>query len=177
MRINQSRLASPLLLCLLSVLALTACAGQSPTVHMATPTPSVSSVSPTPTMNVVMASFVGKWVSHDDQLTIAANGTGVENWNAGPCVGQGISGMCAGAGNLMFTVNADGSLTGAYQSVTYASSGGPLPVSYQPPSGYPVVGNTLTLKHDGAHVLAALVNGNSFNYCDPTALSQAQCGA
>lgn len=177
MRVSQSRLASPALLCLLCVLALTACAGQSPTAQLSTPSPSASSISPTPTVNAVMATFVGKWVSHDDQLSIAANGAGVENWNAGPCVGPGTSGMCAGVGDLMFTVNADGSLTGAYQSVTYTSSGGPLPASYQPPSGYPVVGNTLTLKHDGAHVLAALVNGNNFNYCDPTALGQAQCGA
>lgn len=177
MRTYQSRLASPVLLCVLSVLALSACAGQSPTVQTAPPTPPLSSVSPTPTTNTVLASFVGKWVSHDDQLTIATNGTGVENWSAGPCVGQGTSGICGGIGDLTFSVNADGSLTGAYQSVSYASSGGPLPVSYQPPSGYPVVGDHLALTHDGAHLLAAHVNGNSFNYCDPTALSQAQCGA
>jgi hypothetical protein len=177
MRTNQSRLAAPFLLCLLSVLALAACAGQSPTIQTASPTPPVSSASPTPTMTTALAAFVGTWVSHDDQLTIAANGIGVENWSAGPCVGQGTSGLCAGAGDLTFTAHADGSLTGAYQSVAYTSSGGPLPASYLPPSGYPVVGSLLTLKHDGVHILAALVNGNSFNYCDPTALSQAQCGA
>lgn len=176
MRRNQSRLASSFLLCLLGALALTACAGQSPTLQTP-PTQTVSGGSPTPTVSPVLASFVGKWVSHDDQLTIAANGAGVENWSVGPCQGQGTSGMCAGNGGLIFTVNADGSLTGAYQTVSYASSGGPLPASYQPPSGYPVVGDHLTLTHDGAHILTALVNGNSFNYCDPTALSQAQCGA
>lgn len=176
MRITQRQLATPYLLCLLSVLALTACAGQSPTAQT-TPPPPVSSVHPTPTMNPVLASFVGTWVTHDDQLTITANGSGVEQWSAGPCVGQGTSGLCAGIGDLTFTAQADGSLAGAYQSVSYTSSGGPLPASYQPPSGYPVVGNVLTLTHDGAHVLTALVNGNHFNYCDPTALSQAQCGA
>ena len=168
MRLDHSRIASPVLLCLLSVLLLAACAGQPPTVSTSTPTPPA---------NTALASFVGKWVSHDDQLTIAANGTGVENWNAGPCVGQGTSGLCDGIGNLMFTVNADGSLTGVYQSVSYQSSGGPLPANYQPAPGYPVVGNTLAVKHAGTHLLAATVNGNSVNYCDPTALSQGQCGA
>jgi hypothetical protein len=128
-------------------------------------------------VNTVLASYVGHWVSHDDALTTAANGTGVETWNAGPCIGQGVSGLCAGTGNLTLTVKADGSLTGTYQSVSYVSSGGPLPQSYQPPTGYPVVGNTISLEHNGTHLLAALVNGTNFNYCDPTALSQGQCGA
>jgi hypothetical protein len=176
MNTNHSRLVPLFLRCLLSVLVLTACAGQVTTVSTP-PTSTVSSVNQAPANNAVLASFVGKWVSHDDQLTIAANGTGVENWNAGPCVGQGTAGLCAGTGDLTFTVNADGSLTGAYQSVSYSSSGGPLPSSYQPPSGYPVVGSTISLKHDGAHLLAAMVSGNSFKYCDPTALSQSLCGA
>lgn len=85
--------------------------------------------------------------------------------------------MCAGTGNLTFTVNSNGSLTGSYQSVAYASSGGSLPASYQPPAGYPVAGDSITLTHSGAHLLAAKVNGNNYNYCDPTALSQGQCGA
>ncbi|MGO8947165.1 MAG: hypothetical protein ACLQUY_05785 [Ktedonobacterales bacterium] len=177
MKIGQSRFASTFLLCLLSLLLLADCAVQTPTVSNVKPTATVSNVSPTPTANTVLASFVGKWVSHDDELTIAENGTGVENWNAGPCTGQGASGLCTGIGNLMFTVNADGSLTGTYQSVSYESSSGPLPASYQPAPGYPVVGNTISLKHDGTDLLAAMVNGNSFNYCDPTALSQGQCGA
>lgn len=177
MRTDHRWPALPFFLCLLSVLALAACAGQSPTAAHSTPSPTGSQVTPTPTVNTVLASFVGKWVSHDDQLTIAATGAGVETWNAGPCVGQGTSGMCAGTGNLLFTAQASGSLSGAYQSVTYASSAGPLPVSYQPPAGYPVVGNTITLTHQGAHLLTAVVNGNSVNYCDPTALSQGLCGA
>ncbi len=150
--------------------------GQTPPVSQ---TPSASNVSPTATVNQagsILATYVGKWVSHDDQLTIAANGTGVENWNAGPCTG-GIAGLCSGTGNLTFTVNGDGSLTGTYQSIMYASSSGPVPSNYQPAPGYPVVGNTISLKHNGADLLAAMVNGNSFNYCDSTALSQGQCGA
>ena len=173
MKTGRSRLAPIFVLGLSGVLLLAACAGQTATV-------TVSSGSPAPTAttaDTVVATFVGHWVSHDDALTIAANGTGVENWNAGPCTGQGTSGLCTGIGNLAFTANADGSLTGTYQSVSYASSGGPLPAGYQPPSGYPVVGNTISVKHDGTHLLAAMVNGNSFNYCDPTALSQGQCGA
>ena len=180
MNTGQHRFALLCLLCLSGLLLLAACAGPAPTVSTATPTPTVSTASPTPTVNTantVLATFVGHWVSHDDALTIAANGTGVENWNAGPCIGQGASGLCSGTGNLTFTAQADGSLTGTYQSVSYASSGGPLPASYQPPPGYPVVGNTISLKHNGTHLLAALVSGTSVNYCDPTALSQGQCGA
>jgi hypothetical protein len=185
MKIGQGRFASICLVSLLSLLLLAACAStastvrQTPTVSNASPTATLSPVSPTPTVNqtnTVLATFVGKWVSHDDQLTIAANGTGVENWNAGPCTG-GIAGLCAGTGNLTFTANADGSLSGTYQAVSYASSSGPVPANYQPAPGYPVVGNTISLKHNGADLLAAMVNGNSFNYCDPTALSQGQCGA
>lgn len=168
------------LLCLSGLLILTACTRQTPAGSTGTPTPTVSIPSPTPTVNsanTVLATFVGHWVSHDDALTIAANGTGVEIWNAGPCAGQGVSGLCAGTGNLTFTVQADGSLTGAYQTVTYTSSGGPLPASYQPPSGYPVVGNTISLTHSGTHLLVAMLNGSSVHFCDPTALSQGQCGA
>ena len=171
MNTGQRRLASRCLLYLSGALLLAACAGPTPTVSTMSPTPTVS------TANTALATFVGHWVSHDDALTIASNGTGVETWNAGPCTGQGATGLCSGTGNLTFTVQADGSLLGTYQSVSYASSSGPLPASSQPPSGYPVVGNTLSLKHDGTHLLAAMVNGNSFNYCDPTALSQGQCGA
>lgn len=171
MKTSQSRFASTFLLCLSGLLLLAACAGQTPPVSTVSPTPTVS------TANTVLATFVGHWVSHDDELTIAANGTGVENWNAGPCAGRGASGLCTGIGNLTFTVNADGSITGTYQSISYESSSGPLPASYQPAPGYPVLGDTISLKHDGTHLLAAMVNGNSFNYCDPTALSQGQCGA
>ncbi len=177
MKTCRSRLAPICLLCLSGILLLTACTGQTATVTIESLTPTVSSGSPTPTATTVLTTFVGHWVSHDDALTIAADGTGVENWNAGPCTGPGTSGLCTGIGNLAFTANADGSLTGTYQSVSYESSGGPLPSGYSPPSGYPVVGNTLSVKHDGTHLLAAMVNGNNFNYCDPTALSQGQCGA
>jgi hypothetical protein len=185
MKIGRGRFVSIRLIALLSLFLLAACAStastvsQTPTVSNVSPTATLSPVNPTPTVNQasnVLATFVGKWVSHDDQLTIAANGTGVENWSAGPCTG-GISGLCAGTGNLTFTANANGSLTGTYQTVSYDSSSGPVPANYQPAPGYPVVGNTISLTHNGADLLAAMVNGNSFNYCDPTALSQGQCGA
>jgi hypothetical protein len=74
-------------------------------------------------------------------------------------------------------VNANGSLTGTYQSVTYKSSSGQLPPGFQPPAGYPEVGDTIMLQHNGQHLLAAMVNGNHWNYCDPYALSKAECGA
>jgi hypothetical protein len=182
MKIGQSKFDSLCLMGLLSLFLLAACsstASSTPAVSNVSTTAAVSNVNPTPTateVNTVLATFVGKWVSHDDQLTIVANGTGVESWNSGPCTG-GISGLCTGIGNLAFTVNADGSLTGTYQSVSYDSSSGPVPSGYQPAPGYPVVGNTISLKHNGTDLVAAKVNGNSFNYCDPTALSQGQCGA
>jgi hypothetical protein len=171
MIIGQRRRAVTVLVGLSSVVLLAACAWQ---------TVPVSGVSPTPTAttgNAVVATFVGHWVSHDDALTIAANGTGSETWNAGPCTGPGTSGLCSGTGTLTFTAQASGGLTGTYHAVSYQSSGGSLPASYPPPAGYPVVGDTISLTHNGTHVLAATVNGTSFNYCDPTALSQGQCGA
>lgn len=171
MNVDQRRFASRCLLCLAGFLVLAACGGTSTAVS------TVSSTATVNTANTVLATYVGHWVTHDDALTIAANGTGVENWNAGPCIGQGASGLCSGTGNLTFTVQGDGSLRGTYQSVTYASSSGPLPNGYQPPTGYPVAGNTISLQHNGSHLLSAMVNGTSFNYCDPTALSQGQCGA
>ena len=180
MHFNRGRCDWKRLIFLSGLLLLTACTRQTPAASAGSPTATVSTTSSTPRVSTgssVLATYVGHWVSHDDALTIAANGTGVETWNAGPCVGPGTSGMCAGNGNLTFTANADGSLTGAYQSVSYTSSGGTLPASYQPPSGYPVAGNTLSLTHSGTHLLAAMLNGSSFNYCDPTALSQGQCGA
>jgi hypothetical protein len=184
MTISRSRFVSIGLVGLLSLLLLSACGGPTPQVSA---TPGVRDVSPTATMSVVsptatvnnanvLATFVGKWISHDDQLTIAADGTGVESWNAGPCSG-GISGLCTGSGNLSFTVNADGSLAGTYQSVSYESSSGPVPANYQPAPGFPAVGNTMSLKHNGADLLAAMVNGNSFSYCDSTALGEGLCGA
>jgi hypothetical protein len=33
------------------------------------------------------------------------------------------------------------------------------------------------LQYNGQHLLTAMVNGNSWNYCDPYALSKAECGA
>jgi len=182
MKIGQRRFASICLLGLMGFVLLAGCASTAPTspiVNNVSPTVTATQATPTATVNqtsTVLASFVGKWVSHDDQLTIAANGTGVENWNAGPCTG-GIAGLCTGIGDLTFTVSAGGSLTGTYQTVSYESSSGPVPSNYQPTPGYPVVGNTISLKHNGADLLAAMVNGTSFNYCDPTALSQGQCGA
>jgi hypothetical protein len=181
MKIGQRRYASICLMGLLGLLLLAGCSSTAPTspiVNNVSPTATLTPATPSPTVNqtsTVLATFVGKWVSHDDQLTIAANGTGVESWNAGPCTG-GVSGLCTGIGDLTFTVNGSG-LTGTYQTVSYETSSGPVPSGYQPAPGYPVVGNTISLKHNGADLLAAMVNGNSFNYCDPTALSQGQCGA
>jgi hypothetical protein len=155
---GQSIFAS---LCLLSLLLLAACGGQ------------------THTGSTVLASYVGHWVAHDDELIINADGTGFETWNAGPCASEVTSypSLCTGIGSLTFRVNANGSLTGTYQSVTYKSSSGQLPPGFQPPTGYPEVGNAIKLQPNGQHLLAAMVNGNHWNYCDPYALSKAECGA
>ncbi len=134
----------------------------------------------TPTPNLTLASYAGAWTVHDEKLTINANGSGTEVWNAGPCSQtSSSSGLCEGIGGLSFQANPDGSLTGTYQSISYQSSTGQLPSGYQPSSDDPKVGDTITLKHDGAHLLAATSRGFTWEYCDPFALGNGwkQCGA
>lgn len=152
---------------------------QAPPQATATAT-ATATIVPTATPNP-LNSYVGSWTVHDEKLTINANGSGTLNWNAGPCATVGGSSLCAGISNLTFTANPDGSLTGTYQSISYMPSSGQLAPGYQPSSDDPKVGDTLTLKHDGTHLLSATSNANSWDFCDAYAQSQPgsfpQCGA
>jgi hypothetical protein len=176
--IRRARWAKQALLTLGALLVMTALAscgstGQTPPQATATPT-----IAPTATANPIN-SYVGSWTVHDERLTINANATGSLDWNAGPCATVGGSSLCAGLGNLNFTTNLDGSLTGTYQSISYVPSSGQLAPGYQPSSDDPKVGDTITLKHDGAHLLSATSNSNSWSFCDAYALANGwiQCGA
>lgn len=40
--------------------------------------------------------FIGEWYVHGSSLTINADGTGMQTWNAGPCGDDIASGMCTG---------------------------------------------------------------------------------
>ena len=115
----------------------------------------------------------------------ASNQTGLFQWNAGPCSDAGD--LCNGNAQMAFTTNADGSITGTIQSVSYTLwSGSPAPAGYQPSTDDPKAGDTFQLQHSGAHLLyttwfgtmSSLNDGNRY-WCDAFALSAgwSQCGA
>lgn len=52
--------------------------------------------------------FLGKWFVHGSSLTINANGTGMQTWNAGPCGSDLASGMCTGHSPLKIRKVANG---------------------------------------------------------------------
>lgn len=132
----------------------------------------------------VFKSYVGKWEVHDSVLTINANVTGLEQWNAGPCGNT----MCGGNAYITFTVNIDGSLKGTIQSVNYSQANGTsAPAGYQPDyAESPQAGDTFQLQHRGAHLLyttwfgqGSFLNTNNRYWCGSGA-SQAErekCGA
>lgn len=132
----------------------------------------------------VFKSYVGKWEVHDSVLTINANVTGLEQWNAGPCGNT----MCGGNAHITFTVNTDGSLKGTIQSVNYSQANGtPVPAGYQPDSADdPQPSDTFQLQHSGVHLLyttwfgqGSFLNNNNRYWCGSGA-SQAErekCGA
>lgn len=129
------------------------------------------------------ASYVGKWEVHGSLLSINANYTGLEQWNAGPCADQ----MCNGNAKITFAVNTDGSIKGTIQSVSYTQwNGNPAPTGFQPDAADPRAGDTFQLQHSGIHLLyttwlgrvSALNNGNRY-WCDSYAAKAGwkQCGA
>jgi hypothetical protein len=140
------------------------------------PTPSAGS-------QKTFASYVNKWEVHGSLLTINANQTGLELWNAGPCAQQ----MCNGNARVVFTVDPDDSIKGIVLSVTYTQwDGSAAPSNYQPTASDPKVGDTFQLQHSGAHLLyttwfgakSSLNSGNRY-WCDAYAVKAAwsQCGA
>src|SRR5215470_4274711 len=103
------RYSIPLLLLFLLGLLLTACSGH----PAATATPPKGSPLDA---EAVFASFVGKWEVHDALLTIHADRTGLEQWNAGLCTqSMTETRLCGGNAKITFTVNADGSIKGTIQ--------------------------------------------------------------
>jgi hypothetical protein len=134
------------------------------------------------------ASYVGIWHVHDATLTINADRTGLEWWNAGPCTPV-VTEMCSGNAKITFTVNPDGSITGTTQSVWYTQQdGGPAPAVFQPDPHGDQAGDTFELQHDGAHLLyttwfgrLSYLNNSGGNpyWCDSYALYDRwyQCGA
>jgi len=122
-------------------------------------------------------------------LTITANRTGLEQWNVGPCT-QALTDntpMCNGNAKITFTMNANGSIKGTFQSVWYTQwSGAPVPAGFRPDPEDPQVGNTFELKHVKAHLLyttwlgrlSTLNSGNRY-WCDSSTspADQQQCGA
>ncbi len=134
--------------------------------------------------HMVFTSYVGKWQVHDSLLSINANQTGLELWNAGPC---SQSQMCNGNAHLTFTVNADGSIKATIQSVSYIQwNGDPAPTGFQPASD-PRAGDTFQLQHSGVHLLYTTwfgerlrsLNTSNRYWCDSYAVKAGwkQCGA
>jgi hypothetical protein len=126
----------------------------------------------------VLATYAGKWDAHDVELTINANGTGLEVWNAGPCDNT----MCGGNASLTFIVNTDGSLTGTIHSVSYSQNNGTsAPSGFQPDPGDPKAGDVIQIQRSGAHLLFSKGNSlNSNRYWCGNGASQAdhgKCGA
>ena len=172
----------PLLLLFLLGLLLTACSGH--TGASSTP-PKVSRFD----AQAVFASYVGKWEVHGSLLTITAQRTGLEQWNAGPCTqSMTETRLCNGNATMTFTVNADGSIKGTIQSVWYTQwSGAPVPAGFHPDPENEQVGDTFVLQHHGAHLLyttwvddrqTSPTAGNWY-WCDTYASSHGwqQCGA
>lgn len=188
--------------CLLPLLALLLLCGcgslttsqaQVSTTPTAQPSPTPTAhppVQPSPTPTVRPSSFpsyVGKWEVHDALLSINADHTGLESWNAGPCTQSG-SAMCNGSAKIMFTENADGSIKGTIQSVSYSQwNGSAVPTGFQASPDDPHAGDTFQLQHSGAHLLYTTWLGKKLSYlnqgnrywCDSFALKAGwqQCGA
>lgn len=157
-------------------------------VRVASLIPGLFSGSPTPTpvTHAVFTSYVGKWEVHGSLLSINADRTGLEQWNAGPCSDTGQ--MCNGNAHLTFTENADGSIKGSIQLVSYSQwNGGPAPAGFRPDAADPRAGDTFQLQHSATHLLyttwfgARLQHLNSGNryWCDSYAEKAGwkQCGA
>ena len=135
----------------ISGIAVASCAS-GPTTAAATPTPSVAASTPTSATSS-LASFVGQWHVHDGTMTIKADGTGEQTWNAGPCGGSSTQ-LCGGQADLAFTSNSDGTITGAFGAVTYLQADStPAPPGFDPGSDAPKAGDSFTLRHVKADLL------------------------
>lgn len=130
-------------------------------------------------------SYVGHWEVHGAQLTINADHTGFEQWNAGPCAES----MCNEQSKITFTENADGSIKGTFGPISIKQwNGGPAPSGFQLDTAEPLAGDTFQFQHNGTHLLYTTWFGKRLNYlntegnrywCDAYALKTGwkQCGA
>ncbi len=175
------RYSIPLFLLFLVGLLLAGCSGQP---AAASSPPKVRPVND----QAVFASYVGKWFVHGEVLTIHADRTGLDVWNAGPCTQSTTdTQLCGGNAKITFTVNADGSIKGMIQSVWYTQQDGkPAPAGFQSDPGDLHAGDTFKLQHHGAHLLyttwfGARQNFNSYNryWCDmfTSPADRSLCGA
>ena len=154
------RYSISLLLLFLLGLLLTACSGHPAAISTLPKTghPAATSTPPKGSpldAGAVFASYVGKWEVHDALLTIHADRTGLEQWNAGPCTqSMTETRLCGGNANISFSVNADGSIKGTIQSIWYSQPNGkPAPAGFQSDPGDVQAGDTFELQHHGAHLL------------------------
>jgi hypothetical protein len=95
--------------------------------------------------------------------------------------------LCTGNARITFAENADGSLKGTIQSVSYSQwNGQPAPAGYQPNAADPRAADTFQLQHSGTHLLYTTwfghlntLNNNNRYWCDSYALKAGfpQCGA
>ncbi len=177
--------------CLLLLLPLVLLCGCSPLwASQASPAPTFGAhqASPVPTSGAQTAftSYVGKWEVHGSLLSLNANHTGLEQWNVGPCSDAGQ--MCNGNAHITFSENADGSIKGTIQSVSYSQwNGDPAPTGFQPNAADPRAGDTFQFQHSGAHLLyttwfgarLSYLNNSNRHWCDSSALKAGwkQCGA
>jgi len=147
-----------------------------------------ASQTPTPTTQTAFTSYVGRWEVHDSLLAINANHTGLEQWNVGPCAELTTDTLqCEGTAAIAFTVNADGSLMGSIQSISYRQwNGHPAPTGFRPNAADPRTGDTFLLQHSGGHLLYTTwfgrlgdLNHENRYWCDAYAVTAGwkQCGA
>lgn len=150
--------------------------------------PSQASPTPPSTAHTAFMSYVGKWQVHGSFLTIHAQRTGLETWNAGPCTQSTTeTRLCNGNATMTFTVNADGSIKGTIQSVWYTQwNGEPAPAGFQSDPENPQASDTFELQHREAHLLyttwfGRLSKFNSYNqyWCDSSTspADRPLCGA
>ncbi len=94
---------------------------------------------------------------------------------------------CEGNAAIAFTENADGSIKGTIQSISYSQwNGGPTPTGFRPNAADPRTGDAFQLQHSGVHLLYTTwfgrlsdLNNNNRYWCDSYALKAGwkQCGA
>jgi hypothetical protein len=165
-------------------IAMSSCAVGPTEATAATPTSSVAASTPTSTTSG-LASFVGQWHVHGASMTIKADGTGEQTWNAGPCGGSSTQ-LCVGQEDLAFTANLDGTITGKATTVSYLQGdSAPAPPGFDPGSDAPRTGDLFTLRHVKSDLLITTwLNrpdlaspGASNPYWCGSAYSGPECGA